>query len=106
MARVILESAQANRQPLLIYEMSDNKTPFALWRLALLIGPTIVSVTCLFLTPLVRPLTLRQLLIACIVPIIPMFYAWDGQASMPRIYALQDLDELLEGMDSSDYRWE
>ena len=40
----------------------------------------------------------RQLFFTYAVPIIPIFFAWDGQASMPRIYSLEDLDELMEGM--------
>ena len=37
---------------------------------------------------------------------LPLFYAWDGQASMPRIYRFEDLDELLAQIDSSGYTWE
>jgi hypothetical protein len=104
-ARAILESAQAHRQPLLIYEMADNNIPFVVWLLALPLSLSLVGLSVFFLTPFVRPLTVRQLLFTYVIPIIPVFYAWDGQASMPRIYTLDDLDELLEGLGSPDYRW-
>ncbi len=105
-ARAILESAQSSRQPILIYEMGENKIPFVLWCLALPLSLCMVFVMALFLTPMVRPMSFRQLFFTYVIPLIPMFYAWDGQASMPRLYSLDDLDELMEGMSSSDYRWE
>ena len=104
-ARAILASAQRSRQPLLIYEMGDNKIPFALWVVALPISLPIVFITCLVLTPMVRPLTFRQLFFTYLVPVIPAFYAWDGQASMPRIYTSEDLDELIEALPAGGYRW-
>jgi hypothetical protein len=35
-----------------------------------------------------------------------MCYAWDGQASLPRMYTIKDLNELLEGLGSESYTWE
>lgn len=105
-AKAILRSAQRSGQPLLIYEMGENMVPFALWVLLLPISLPIVFVMALCLTPFVRPLSARQLLFTYLIPIIPAFYAWDGQASMPRIYTPDDIDELLEGLGTASYRWE
>ena len=105
-ARAILESARAGRQPILVYEIGDNEIPFPVWCIGLPIGLTIVAITCLFFTPFVRPMSFRQLFFTYVIPIIPLFYAWDGQSSMPRIYTLGDLDELLDGLDGPDYVWE
>jgi len=105
-ARAILESAHRDKQPILIYEMADNKVPFALWLLFLPLGLAIVSLMSLFLTFGVRPMTGKQLLFTFVIPLVPIFYAWDGQASLPRIYTLEDMDELLAGLSSSDYVWE
>ena len=58
------------------------------------------------MTPFVKPLTWRQIVFTYLIPIIPMCYAWDGQASLPRMYTLKDLDELLEGLGSESYTWE
>ena len=55
---------------------------------------------------LVRPVTPQQLVFTYLIPLIPLFYAWDGQASMPRIYWLEDLEELLEGLEDPGYTWE
>lgn len=105
-ARAILESAQRERQPLLIYELQDNEVPFAVWLLFLPLGLAILFVMALLLTFGVRPLTGRQLAFTFLIPLVPMFYAWDGQASLPRIYTLKDMDELLAGLESADYVWE
>lgn len=104
-ARAILASAHRDRQSILIYEIADNRIPFALWLLFLPIGLVLVFLTALFLTPFVRPLTARQLVFTYVLPIVPLGYAWDGQASYPRIYTFEDLDELLVGLDG-DYVWE
>lgn len=106
-ARAILSSAQENREPILIYEMGDNNIPFALWVLLLPLSLPLVMVMALGLTPMARPLTVRQLVFTYLIPVVPIFYAWDGQASMPRIYTPEDLDELLAEIgESPDYRWE
>ncbi len=105
-ARKILESAQSNGQPLLIYEMAENKMSVLVWWILLPIGLLILMIMTWFMTPFVRPLTWKQLLFTYLIPIIPICYAWDGQASMPRMYAMKDYDILLDGLHSEDYQWE
>jgi len=105
-ARKILKSAYIDRQPLLIYEMAENKFPLLIWWLMLPLGLLIVMIMALLMTPFVRPMTFKQLIFTYLIPIIPICYAWDGQASMPRIYAMKDYDILLEGLHSEDFRWE
>jgi len=105
-ARAILASAKDSGQPILVYEMGENVVPFALWCLLLPISLPIVGLMVFVLTPMVRPLTFRQLFFTYVIPVIPVCYAWDGQASMPRLYTLDDMDELLEGLDGDGYLWE
>ena len=104
-ARQILESAIENKQPFLIYELGDNKIPLLVWWLLLPISILIMIIMVWFMTPFVRPLTFKQLFFTYIIPVIPIFYAWDGQASLPRIYTLEDMKVLLEGLHSEDYSW-
>lgn len=105
-AKAVLASAAASGQPILIYEMADNTMPFWLWVTTLPIGLTVTGGMALVMSLLVRPLSFKQLFFTYCIPLIPLFYAWDGQASMPRIYSLTDLDELLEGLERPDYTWE
>ncbi len=104
-AKAILESAQRTNQPLLIYEMGDNNIPLLIWCLLLPISLILLIIMVLFMTPFVKPLTWRQIVFTYLIPIIPICYAWDGQASLPRMYTLKDLDHLLEGLGSENYIW-
>ncbi|MGB0390892.1 MAG: hypothetical protein ACPGRC_06660 [Salibacteraceae bacterium] len=104
-AKSILKSAYENKQPFLIYEMAENKMPLIAWLIMLPISMVIMIITVLFMTPFVKPLTWQQLVFTYLVPIIPILYAWDGQASMPRMYSMDDMDQLLEGLSSDSYSW-
>ncbi|MGB0915101.1 MAG: hypothetical protein ACPGVI_03470 [Crocinitomicaceae bacterium] len=104
-AKGILQSAEENKQPILIYEMGENKIPLVLWWVFLPISLVIMILMVFFMTPFVRPMNWKQLVFTYLIPIIPIFYAWDGQASMPRLYAMKDIDEMLEGMGSDSYSW-
>mgnify|MGYP003664451736 CR=1 FL=1 len=102
----ILKSAESNNQPLLIYEIAENNIPLLIWWLLLPLSLVILMIMVLFMTPFVKPLTWKQLFFTYVIPIIPICYAWDGQASLPRMYTLKDMDILLEGLGSKRYRWE
>jgi len=104
-ARQILESAYTSKEPLLIYEMAENKMPLLLWWLLLPISLCILIVMTFVMTPFVRPLTFGQLVFTYLIPIIPIAYAWDGQASYPRMYAYKDFDTLLDGLKDDSYSW-
>lgn len=104
-AKQILTSAEESGQPLLVYELADNKIPFALWLLTLPLGLVITFLMALVFGAMVRPMSWRQLVFTYLIPVVPLFYAWDGQASLPRIYGLSDLDTLLEGRGGPGYRW-
>ncbi|RAK63819.1 hypothetical protein [Hymenobacter edaphi] len=101
-ARGILQDAQQQRQPICVYEISDNSFPIGLWWVALL--PNFLL--ALLLTPFVRPLTIRQLFFTYVLPVIPLCFAWDGAVSNARTYTLDDMRTLLEGLQAADYTWE
>ena len=95
------------REPILIYEMGGHQiVPFMVWLLCLPIGLTMVFTMALVKSAFVRPLTFQQIFFTYIIPLIPIFYAWDGQASIARMYSLNDLDELTAGLNDSTYTWE
>ena len=58
------------------------------------------------MTLFVRPLTFTQLLFTYFIPIIPIIYAWDGQASLMRTYSFKDLEGIIEELDNNNYSWE
>jgi hypothetical protein len=101
-ARNILVNAKESKQPICIYEISDNSLPTFLWWVALPLN----FIMAFLITPFVRPLTFTQLAFTYLIPIIPIFFAWDGAVSNVRTYTMKDLDVLLQGLSSDDYRWE
>ncbi|MCF8414373.1 MAG: hypothetical protein K9G44_13210, partial [Melioribacteraceae bacterium] len=58
-----------------------------------------------FMTPFVRPFTFSQFLFTYIIPIIPIVYAWDGQASLMRTYTFEDVKKLLKNNEIKTYEW-
>lgn len=105
-ARSILKSAKENQEPIFIYELTENKMPTMIWWLFLPISLTILIVMTLFMTPMARPMTWQQLVFTYLIPIIPICYAWDGQASYVRTYTFDDIRQLLEGLEDESYAWE
>lgn len=101
-ARNILASAQQRGQPVCVFEISDNSTPIWLWWIAFPVN----FVMTFFITPMVRPVTWQQLFFTYVIPIIPLCFGWDGAVSNARTYTLDDLDELLSGIESDNYKWE
>ncbi|CAG5078503.1 hypothetical protein [Parvicella tangerina] len=100
-AREILENAKSAQQPLVIFELSDNSFPKLLAWTAFPVN----IILCFFITPFVRPMTWYQLVFTYLIPVIPLFYAWDGAVSNLRTYTEDDLDELLKGLDDTTYTW-
>ena len=105
-AKNILKSAQDNKQPLLIYEIGENKVPKLLWWLMLPLSLIILFVMSWLMTPFVKHLNWKQLLFTYIIPIIPLCYAWDGQASIMRTYTFDDVEGLLKDFKNDSYSWE
>jgi hypothetical protein len=102
-AKSILKDAKDDRQPICIFEISDNSVPpKALWWIAI---PT-TFIMVFLLTPLIRPMSWQQLVFTYIIPVLPIFIAWDGAVSNIRTYTLNDWDEVLADLQSDDYVWE
>ena len=101
-AKKILKDAFDSRKPILIFEISDNSTPKAIWWLAI---PFNIISTLLF-TPLVRPFSLTQFVFTYLIPVLPLVVAWDGAVSNARTYSQGDLDILTKDLQADDYVWE
>ncbi|HEX8700371.1 MAG TPA: hypothetical protein VF815_16100 [Myxococcaceae bacterium] len=101
-ARAVLLNAAKARQPLVVFELSDNGPPSWLWWTAIPPG----FLMTLLLTPFVRPLSARQLFFTYLVPLLPVFIAWDGAASNGRTYTPADIRELLKDYNDPGYTFE
>ncbi len=101
LARKILVEAQKKKQPICIMEI-HKKFPIILWWLFIPLS----VILCLFVTPLVKPLTVKQIIFTYLIPIIPICFAWDAVITSGRIYRMEDLDILLQGLGNDNYIWE
>lgn len=101
-ARAILQQAQQCRDPIVIYEISDNSLPPAyLWW----IGLPLNLLFGFFVAAMVRPMSWKHFVFSFVVPLIPLAFAWDGAVSNARTYTPADLDELLADCRCDDYEW-
>ena len=105
-AQAILNSSAKSGQPILIYEIAQNKIPFWLWLLLLPLSLLILMMMTWLITPFVRLLLLSQRIFTYLIPIIPISYAWDGQASLMRTYAFKDVEQMIAQVAAPSYRWE
>ncbi len=105
-ARKILATAQENKQPLLIYEIAENKIPTFVWFLFLPLGLLLVAISALLFLPFAKPLNWKDILFTYLIPVVPLFYAWDGQASMRRMYTFDDIKNHLLPKKDDSYTWE
>ena len=97
-ARAILRDAFDKRIGIAIFECSSRK-------LNVLLSYLLVPLAVLFVTPMIRPLKLSQLLFTYLLPVIPVFLLWDGLVSCLRTYSLAELELMTANMQSPDYVW-
>jgi hypothetical protein len=102
----ILKSVSNNNESILIYEIAKNNIPFVAWILLLPISLLILFIMSWVMTPFTKNITLTQLLFTYLIPIIPLAYAWDGQASLMRTYTFKDIEFLLSDIKTPNYNWE
>lgn len=105
-AQKILHAAQQNKEAILIYELAENNIPLIVWWILLPLSLLILIIMALVLSLFVRPIKLTSLLFTFLIPVLPLVYAWDGQASLVRTYTIDDVRELIGPESSDDYVWE
>ncbi|MGV6861170.1 MAG: hypothetical protein ACWA41_05330 [Putridiphycobacter sp.] len=103
-AKKILDTAQKNSEPILIYEMGENFVPIIIWWLLLPLTLPILMLMAVLFLPFIKPITFKDVLFTWIIPIVPIFYAWDGQASGPRTYTFDDVKSILPP-ESDNFSW-
>lgn len=105
-AKQILKSAAENAQPFLLFELAKNNVPFLVWVLLLPLSLSLLIVMSLIMTPFSKNLTATQLFFTYIIPIIPIAYAWDGQASLMRTYTFEDIESMFSDIKLPNFKWE
>ena len=101
-AQKVLQSAINAKEPILIYEISDNSLPIWLWWISI----PFTFLSTFFISLAVRPFTFNRFLFTYILPIYPLFIAWDGAVSNARTYTEKDLNELLSNCNIKEYNFE
>ena len=91
LARAIIADAVRKRRAIAIFEPVDQRV------LPLLVMPLQIMGMAM-LTPFVRPFTWSRLVLTYVVPLIPFIVFFDGTVSVLRIYSLDELRELVEGI--------
>jgi len=98
-ARAILSDAFEQRQGIAIFEAAKRD-----WRT--LATMCVVPLLGLQLGARIRPFRWARVFWTYLVPVIPFTLWFDGVLSCLRTYSQADLRELIEGLESADYRWE
>jgi hypothetical protein len=97
-ARAVLQSAVAARQPIGIFEIPERAM---ITMLPLLFTPLFVALA----TPFIRPFRWRRLLWTYLLPLVPLTCWWDGLVSQWRAYSVAELERLAEGLGDTRYEW-
>ena len=70
-----------------------------------LVSTLLMPVFALALMPLVQPRRFVALWFSYLPPIVPLAIGWDGTVSTLRTYRVEDLERMVEPLQSDDYRW-
>jgi hypothetical protein len=68
--------------------------------------PIVLFLSAFLLTPFVGRMTMGRFLFTYLIPLAPLFYAWDGAISCLRTYNQRELRQLTESLTQNGYRWE
>ncbi len=98
-ASAILRSACDSGRAICIFESGSG----TLLGLATMI---LVPVNVLLLMPFARPFRWSYLVFTYLIPVLPFLVFWDGVVSMLRIYSLDQMKEMTQGLQRPDYDWE
>ena len=99
-ARLILQNAVDSNQPIAIFEAQERS-------IASFIAMFFSPLTVLFATPFIRPFKFGRLLFTYLIPIVPLFVWWDGMVSSLRTYSINEMQQLVDGLNNKDrFDWD
>lgn len=99
-ARRILADAAAKDVPIAVFEAQERRAS------TLLVLPVAMLLSAFLLTPFLGRLSAGRLLLTYVVPLAPLFFAWDTAVSCLRTYSTRELRALTEGLGGARYNWE
>jgi hypothetical protein len=100
LARKTLADAVAKRQPIGVFEVVTREAPMLL---GLLFTPLTVTLSL----PFWRPFRWPWVLLTWVLPVMQPFVLWDGLVSWLRIYSVEELGELVAGIETPpDWVWD
>jgi hypothetical protein len=99
-AQLILQNAVDSNQSIAIFEAQERS-------IASFIAMFFSPITVLFVTPFIRPFKIGRIIFTYIIPIVPLFVWWDGMVSSLRTYSVEEMQQLVNGLDNKDsFDWE
>jgi len=98
-AQVILQNAVDARQGIGVFEIT-RRAPFTI---GLMFLWALLPFVC---TPFIRPFRLSRLFWTYVVPVIPLVLLFDGVVSCLRTYRPQELQQIIEELNTTAYRWQ
>jgi hypothetical protein len=98
-ARKVLADAVAQGQPIGVFEVVSRELP-------MLAGLLLTPVTVTLTMPFWRPFRWEWVLWTWLVPLMQPFALWDGLVSWLRIYSVDELRELVAGLEAPGWTWD
>ena len=99
-ARRILGDAMMKKEPIAAFEASERSL------LALMTIPATVFIGSFLLTPFLGRTSLSRLFFTYVIPLAPLFFAWDAIVSCLRTYSPPELEHLTGSLAADNYIWE
>jgi hypothetical protein len=100
--KAVLRNAMASRAGIAIFDGSqDGLIPILGIPVNWVIQPIVLALA----TPFFRPFRWSRLFFTYVVPLIPLYTLWDGSVSVFRLYGPDQLQEIVQSMESPGYEW-
>lgn len=97
--RAVLQDAVDAREAIAIFEITRRASS----TMGFMFAWVVVLCVC---TPWIRPFRWSRLFWTFVIPVIPLVLLFDGVVSCLRTYKLEELREIVESLNASEYRWE
>ena len=96
----ILSDAANKGVPIGVFEFNERNFVNAT------VSPLAALLSSFLITPFLGHMTLSRFVFTYVIPIAPLFFAWDGFVSSLRAYSPKELDAITCQIDSTGYNWD